>query len=269
MRAKCLLSVAYAALAAATYAPDAVGQGMQSPAQWYINQQIYSTRVFNGVIANSMLNSSQASAQARDAAQAQPPDPTRFAQGKQRLVPAKFAAREAAAGAQRAAVQASYDAHIDLYEKTAAKDGFPANDLAYAYQYFVVNSYQVYHDLVAVPLERDPYLKNAIDGFDRITLAARKRQQQVSPSQERAIYEQFRQKLGASPEVRRMTDREKQESTEMLAVTFGVTFAAYMQAINEDSGSARNAAREAARIGLEKMLGRPITQIRIGYAGLE
>lgn len=33
----------------------ATAQGMQSPGQWYINQQIYSTRVFNGVIANSML----------------------------------------------------------------------------------------------------------------------------------------------------------------------------------------------------------------------
>ena len=37
----------------------AAAQGMQSPAQWYINQQIYSTRVFNGVIANSMLDATR------------------------------------------------------------------------------------------------------------------------------------------------------------------------------------------------------------------
>jgi hypothetical protein len=34
---------------------DASAQIMSNPAQWYINNQIYSTRVFNGVVANSML----------------------------------------------------------------------------------------------------------------------------------------------------------------------------------------------------------------------
>ncbi len=255
--------------ALAVCAATAFAQGMQSPAQWYINQQIYSTRVFNGVIANSMINGKRGLAAEPAAAQESVPEPTRFTPAPQRIVPAKFAARDASTPATRATLQASYDAHVDLYEQTARKDGFPSNDLAYAYEYFVVNSYQVYHDLVALPLDRDPYLKNAIDGFDRITLAARKRQEQVSLAQERAIYEQLRERLGASTEVLRMSDREKQEATEMLAVTFGVTFDSYMRAVTTDDQAMLREARDAARLGLEKLLGRPIAQIRISTAGLE
>ncbi len=41
-------------------------------------------------------------------------------------------------------------------------DRFPANDLAYAMEYFVVNSYMIYHDLHDVPYERDPRVKRLL-----------------------------------------------------------------------------------------------------------
>lgn len=269
-----LLSLSLLAALAAPAKP-AQAQGMQSPGQWYINQNIYSTRVFNGVIANSVIDAKRnaptaASANGTSAnAPAKPADVTRFVPAAARIAPTRMANRQAGSADLQRASQASYDAHLDLYERTARNDGFPANDLAYAYQYFAVNAYQVYHDLVNVPLDRDPYLRNARDGFDRITLAARKRQAQVSASQERAIYEQFRRELGASAEVQRMSDAEKQEAAEMLAISFGVTFDAYMRAINTGDDALRDEARRAARIGLEKMLGRPVEKIRVGYNGLE
>ena len=275
MRHPSALLVSLSLLAAlAAPAMPARAQGMQSPGQWYINQNIYSTRVFNGVIANSMIDAKRkAAADAANTGSAnQPPQPaeaTRFVPAAARIAPARMAGRNAGSADARRAVQASYDAHLDLYERTARNDGYPPNDLAYAYQYFVVNAYQVYHDLVNVPLDRDPYLRGARDGFDRITLAARKRQAQVSASQERAIYQQFRRELGASAEVRRMSDAEKQEATEMLAISFGVTFDAYMRAINSGDDALRDEARRAARTGLEKMLGRPVDRIHVGYNGLE
>lgn len=252
----------------------AQAQGMQSPGQWYINQNIYSTRVFNGVIANSMIDAKRKAPVAGGNAQTattatQPVDITRFAPAGARIAPARMASRHAETPDAQRAAQTRYDAHLDLYERTARNDGYPSNDLAYAYQYFVVNAYQVYHDLVNVPLDRDPYLRRARDGFERITLAARKRQAQVSAAQERAIYGQFRRELGASAEVQRMSDAEKQEATEMLAISFGVTFEGYMRAIDSGDDRLREEARRAARTGLEKMLGRPVEKIRVGYNGLE
>lgn len=244
-------------------------QGMQSPGQWYINQQIYSTRVFNGVIANSMLGRGAA---ASAPAAPQPPaaaDPTRFTPGVARIAPARFAQQEGGSPDTQRSRMAEYDAHVDLYVRTAGKDGFPANDLAYAYQYFVTNSYLVYHDLIDVPTDRDPYLRGARDGFERIALAAQKRQAQVSLAQEQALYQQFRAQLAGSPAVSAMTDAQKQESTEMLAIAFGITYAAYMRAIDSGDEALREDARRSARQGLEKMLGRPIARIRIGYGGLE
>lgn len=246
-----------------------VAQGMQSPGQWYINQQIYSTRVFNGVIANSML---ARGASGSSPAAAQPPaaaDPTRFAPSVARIAPMRFAQQEGGSPDTQRRRTAEYDAHVDLYVRTASKDGFPANDLAYAYQYFVTNSYLVYHDLIDVPPDRDPYLRGARDGFERIELAARKRQAQVSLAQEQALYQQFRLQLGGSPAVAGMNDAQKQESAEMLAIAFGITYAGYMRAIDSGDDALREDARRSAQQGLEKMLGRPISRIRIGYGGLE
>lgn len=263
-----------AALALLWMPPDAMAQGMSSPAQWYINNQIYSTRVFNGVIANSAIDASRSGAKGGaagpDAAATPPPrDVTRFAPQASSVAPARLAALDGAGGQARAAARERYESFVALYSQVARKDGFPANDLAYAYEYFVVNAYHIWHDLMDVPTDRDPYLRGARDGFERIELAARKRQQQVAMSEERAIYEQFRRQLGASAEVQRMSDAEKQEAAEMLAISYGVAHEAYMRAIETGDEALREEARRSARTGLEKLLGRPVERIRIGYGGLE
>lgn len=251
----------------------AAAQGMQSPAQWYINNQVYSTRVFNGVIANSMIDASRAKGSTAAAgggatgpgAAAPRRDVTRFATQAASLAPARLAARDGGAPGARE----RYESFVALYSQVARKDGFPANDLAYAYEYFVVNAWHIWHDLLDVPTDRDPYLRGARDGFERIELAARKRQQQVAMSEERAIYEQLRERLGASPEVQRMSDAEKQEAAEMLAISYGIAYEAYMRAIDTGDEALREEARRSARTGLEKLLGRPVERIRIGYGGLE
>jgi len=258
----------------------AAAQGMQSPAQWYINQQIYSTRVFNGVIANSMLDATRGKPGAGqgangggDAGAAAPPPPprdvTRFDPRSASLAPARLAARDGGTPRDQERARQRYESFVALYSQVARKDGFPANDLAYAYEYYVVNAYHIWHDLLDLPTDRDPYLRGARDGFERIELAARKRQQQVAMSEEQAIYRQFRERLGASPEIQRMSDAEKQEAAEMLAISYGISYEAYMRAIDTGDDALREEARRVARTGLEKMLGRPVERIRIGYGGLE
>ena len=241
-------------------------QLLSNPAQWYINNQIYSTRVFNGTIATSMA--SRAAGTPREPAPAVR-DVTAFQATPASTLPATLASRSSATSQGRREAQSLFEGYLALYHTTARKDRFPANDLAYAYEYFVVNNYQLYHDLIELPPDRDPFLRRATDGFGRIELLARKRQLQVAPSEEQAIYAQFRQRLAASPEVQRMTDAQKQEAAETMAIAFGINYGSYMNGINTRNDAVTAQARQMAREGLERLLGRPVESIRIGPNGLE
>jgi hypothetical protein len=170
---------------------------MSNPAQWYINNQIYSTRVFNGVVANSMLRKGS-----RQARQNQSPQTnkraanyTTFRAAPNNSLPRLMAGKSANARE----TEQILDSFINLYRQTAQKDGFPANDLAYAFEYFVVNNYQLYHDLIDLPADKDPRARRAKDGFERIQILNEKRLLQISMPQERLIYNQFIEVLAANP----------------------------------------------------------------------
>lgn len=162
-----------------------------------------------------------------------------------------------------------FESLLTIYRQTAAKDGFPANDLAYAAEYFVVNNYHIYNDLMELPYEKDPWAKRGRDMAERITLINQKKQLMVTMYQERAIYSQFKSILGANPQILKMTDIQKQEMAEMLAITFGVAYTAYMKGINENDERMTEKARQLARQGLEKLLGVSVNQIKISNKGLE
>ncbi|MCC7054554.1 MAG: hypothetical protein IT355_14890 [Gemmatimonadaceae bacterium] len=247
------------------------GQIMSNPGQWYINNQIYSTRVFNGVVANSMLARSRGTtgrAGARGPA-TPAPEPTQFRESASTTIPAMLAANSSGITRTPDEARRLFTSYIDLYKATARKDRFPANDLAYAFEYFVVNNWQIYHDLVDVPYEKDPRARRARDGFDRISVMALKKTEQVTPFQERAIYEQFSARLGASADIRAMTDAQKQEATELMATLFGVNFAVYMKGVDALDDATAQQGRDMARQGLEKLLGVPITRIHLTNRGIE
>lgn len=241
-------------------------QIMSNPAQWYINNQIYSTRVFNGVVANSMLRRKSTSTRMRKnpAAKTVKPavDYTLFKPAPASLLPKQLSAKSG--GNEQV-----FETLIDFYTQTARKDGFPANDLAYAFEYFVVNNYQLYKDLIDLPADKDPRAKRARDGFERIAILNEKRLEQVSMPQERAIYRQFKEMLAANADVQKMTDAQKQEAAEMLAIMFGINFTAYMKGINDGDEKLADQARQLAKQGLEKLLGVPVAQIKITNNGLE
>lgn len=254
-------------LIAAVAASGAAAQVMSNPGQWYINNQIYSTRVFNSTVGTSMVTApgSRAASAAPSAAAR---DVTRFVATPASLLPGVLAAREGGSAAAQRQARARYDGYVELYRSTAKKDGFPADDLAYAYQYFVVNNYQIVHDLMDLPPEQDPRLRQARDGFARIEAAGLKRQQQVNPMQERAVYRQFRASLAAQADIARMTDAQKQEAAEMLAISYGVNLSAYLAGVQRGDDALAQQSRDQARQGLEKLIGRPLARIRIDERGI-
>lgn len=248
----------------------ATAQIMSNPAQWYINNQIYSTRVFNGVVANSMLrkrtNGNKTTRQnSVKSANKQTIDYTVFKSSPNNSLPKQLSGKSA----NKAETEQILNSFVNLYRQTAQKDGFPSNDLAYAFEYFVVNNYQIYHDLVDLPADKDPRAKRAKDGFERIQILNQKKLLQVSINQERAIYNQFKEMLASNTEIQKMTDGQKQEASELLAIMFGVNFAGYMKGINDGDEKLTDQARQLAKEGLEKLLGVSISQIKITNNGLE
>lgn len=248
-------------------AVSTAGQIMSNPGQWYINNQIYSTRVFNGVVANSMLRKGASRSRQTPTKGANKPatDYTSFRAQPNFVLPKQLSEKSA----NRNETEQILNTFVTLYRQTAQKDGFPPNDLAYAFEYFVVNNYQIYHDLVELPADKDPRARRAKDGFERIQILNQKRLAQVSIGQERTIYNQFREVLAANAEIQKMTDAQKQEASELLAIMFGVNFAGYMKGINEGDERLTEQARQLAKEGLEKLLGVPVGQIKITNNGLE
>jgi hypothetical protein len=104
--------------------------------------------------------------------------------------------------------------------------------------------------------------------FDRITIANQKKLLKVTLDQERVIYGQLKTLLAGNPGVLAMTDQQKQELTELLAITFGVNFKAYMKGIDSEDDRQIEQAHQTAKVNLEKLIGAPVERIKIAN-GLE
>jgi hypothetical protein len=244
----------------------ASAQMLTNPVQDYINKTTLLNNILSNMRANQMIQQSQTGG--KNAAPANPPaskvDATAFRHAGAALIPKQLASR-----AQQPQQAEQYLATlIALYEATAKKDGFPAHDLAYALNYFVVNTYMTYHNLHDVEYSKDPRVKKGKDMFERLTLSNEKKLLKVTPYQERAVYNQLKSVLAANPKIRELTDQQKQEVTELLAITFGVNFRAYMEAVNREDERAIDAARRQAKENLEKLTGCAVERIRIDESGL-
>jgi hypothetical protein len=173
------------------------------------------------------------------------------------------------AAEQRQAEQ-FYNSQIENYEQAATYNHqLPANDVAYALVYFILVHYQVYYDLYDVPGEKDPWAKRAKDGFERLALLNTKKSRTTTEDEDRAMYYQLKKMLSAKPEFRKMTDKQKQEMTETLAVVSGVVKTGYLKAIEDEDEKLIEQAHETAKQGLEKLLGVPIDKIKFNLSGLQ
>jgi hypothetical protein len=248
-------------------------QMVTNPTQWYVNNQIASMNVFNSVVANSTLRNRMKGGtrqkSVKPANKVAETNYTVFKASASNSLPKVLAAKAGGNPQNQAKLERIFDSFITLYKQTAAKDGFPANDLAYGFEYFVVNNYQIYNDLFELPIEKDPRARRVSDGFDKITAMSQKKLLMVTMFQEKEIYNQFRDVLGASPEMKKMTDAQKQEATELLAIMFGVNNSQYVKGLNDEDDALLDQARKMAQNGLEKLLGAPVGQIKITNNGLE
>ncbi len=256
---------------------SARAQILNNPVQDYINK----TNLLNNILSNKRATDMSQKAQSKGKStnptagnstsrtnSVTLPEPTIFTHTGGSLLPKLLAGKSAVTTAEQLKAEQFFISLLNLYEGTARKDGFPANDLAYAFEYFVVNSYMTYHDLHDVDYDKDPRVKRGKDMFDRLTLINEKKLLKVSLSQERAIYNQFKTLLAGNPEVLKMTDGQKQELAELLAIMFGVQYTAYIKGVNREDEKGIEQARQMAKQYLEKLIGVPVERIKIGDNGL-
>jgi hypothetical protein len=147
---------------------------------------------------------------------------------------------------------------VIIYADTATKDGFPANDLAYAFQYYVVQNYHVYHNVFENPVVI-PYT-NTID--------VSKTPNYISSFGEKALFNQFKAVLTQNPAVTKLSDLQKQQYTELLAVVTNINFTAYSEGLKRKDRKIIEQARAAAKQNLERLFGVAADKIAITDAGL-
>ncbi len=144
---------------------------------------------------------------------------------------------------------------IDFYEKTARTDEFPANDLAYGFTYFVIINYMTANDAF---WHQDGNLDRDIEWY----------KYRIHSDQEGGLYRQYKEFLSATPEVKKMTDQQKQEFTEILAIMTNVNFTAYDKGLQTKNEKMVTQAREAAKQALEKFFGVSIDKLDFTKDGL-
>lgn len=260
-----LLTVLFSAILSSAQTYGLPGAQPIDPVGYYINQSFWSNKAFQ----TAMNNSLRSGGRGRSGTKATPAGATGVTAFRQSayLLPKALAAMGGSDAKARAKTDQLVKQMLDLYRQTAANDGFPANDLAYAFEYFVVNNYQVYHNLLDIIA--DPAIARIDDPLARLQAIRVKEQMKVTLPQERVIYDQFRQVLSENAEVKKMTDSQKQEATELLAVMTGMAYMQFSQGSQNRSKDQMEEGRQTARANLERLAGGSAESIRITNNGLE
>ncbi|MEO6589393.1 MAG: DUF6683 family protein [Pyrinomonadaceae bacterium] len=145
------------------------------------------------------------------------------------------------------------------YIDEARSEGFPPNDVAYAFSSFAVKNFMVY--------------KNVLDkykGFkNRGVLAINEIPNYVDSQGQQAVYKQFREILKADASVVKSSDPEKEKIAGVLALTGGLTWKLYDEAIISGDQKAIEMTRLMAKQNLENFFKTPADKITIGSFGIK
>lgn len=176
------------------------------------------------------------------------------------ILPVQLAEAESASPQAKAKAVKYYEGLIDLYQQVARQDGFPANSVAYAFNYYVVNNYHVLHDMLNTRVRVSSI--RPIGGQPA-------NKQTVTLEQERNLFRQFETMLSEDPSIQQMTDAEKQSITESLAIMTNECFKLYQYALKNNDSEVLQQAKDTALKNLVQLLGERAVGMRITDRGME
>lgn len=251
------------------------GYSYSDPVGYYMNQQWISNQAFQSAMSSQMFMDSakrkartrSGNAAPRNSAPRTVLGPTQFKQAPGYLLPTILSDLDPGDARSKAEVKKATSDLLDLYHQTAKKDGFLSNDLAYAFEYFVVNNYMYYNDLFDV--YADPKIAEIQDPLLRLQKYNDKKFDIVTLTREQTVYNQFVEVLSANPAIAKMTDKQKQETAELLALVTGMVYLNYMPGLQKGDQQAMEKGRQRAKANLEKLTRGSVDRIKITDNGLQ
>jgi hypothetical protein len=244
---------------------------LQNPVQYHFYQQMHSMQQFQKMAGNAMVDKMRKDALAKKSGkQSSGSDTETVRPAKIYPTTYKEAAANSIASKYRESDESSaaaLDAMIADYKKDALREGYEANDLAFAMQYYVINNFNIYNNLVEMPADLDPDVRKAKDRFDRILVLQNKQSYRVSPYGEKLVYQQFKAAIQSDPGMGALSDADKQQFTEALAIMTLFSFTSYNVAIVKKDDDGIDEARDIARQSLEQMFNMPVDKIHISSLG--
>lgn len=151
-----------------------------------------------------------------------------------------------------------FNGAIKSYAATASKDGFPFNDLAYAFNYYIVNNYHVYKNVYG---KYKGYQNWGIVDVSKLP-------GYIDLAGERTIYNQFRGVLSSNPAMDKLTDSEKEKFTALMAIMTNVPWQIYEEGIKAGNDQAIKAAQLMAKQNLENLFGTTLDTVVIDGSGV-
>ena len=222
----------------------------------YYNQMI-TTKAIGGLIQGHMLKAGSKTGRKNTATRARR-DPLLFKPANVTVVSDEELDQIVKNPAEKKELEDFFNNCLKLYTTTAGKDKYPYNDLAYAFNYYVVNNYHIYN--------------NVFEGIEKYStydvLDYTKVPNYVYASREQAVYKQFREVLASNPAVGKLTDAEKEKFTAQMAIMTNVPWFIYDAAVKAKNREAIENARKMAGQNLENLFGTSAENISIGDAGI-
>lgn len=264
---KIILAIAFAAHFSSLEVGAQIYIPQLDPVGTYLQQQVFQQMAFGEMYKEMIVNGKKV----RVRTSTPPAAPakttksvTEFSPAGGRILPARLSG---AAGNREA--RQTFDMFLDAYEKTAQSDGLSPNDLAYGFEFFIFNNYTIFNDLK----DKNPADKALMSASGDPLLALQHRYSKqagaVSPAAEKVLYGQIKTFLSANPAIANLTDRQKQEFTEMLALVTVSNWSMYEMAGKNNDAEMFAKAQSTAKQMLEKMFGVAADKIKITAKGLE
>jgi hypothetical protein len=220
----------------------------------YYNQ-LMTTKAIGGLIKIHMLKAGSRAGSGKSAAKT---SVTRFRPTGVTILSDAEIAEIAKTPAEKKEIEDFFKQCLRLYTTTASKDRFPANDLAYALNYFLVNNYHVYKNVLE---NMDRYGSYGVTDLTKVP-------NYIYASRERAVYEQFRRALAENAAAAKLTDAEKERFTGILAIMTGVALLTYKAGLDAKNRQAIAAAQNMAERNLENLFGVSPDKLTISDKGV-
>jgi hypothetical protein len=141
------------------------------------------------------------------------------------------------------------------YLTSARQDNFSPNDLSFAMAYFIFVNYHIYHNVNDKTIKRYYKDVSVMPNY-------------VNYGQKKALTKQIESFLNSQPEIKKLTDQQKQSFTEMLAIMAYLPKSIETKGLEEDNEDLIEQARQMAKSNLENLLKISIDEIKFSKSGM-